>query len=319
MMVQPVPEERVLHLHGIALPRGAAGMGGDTPDVTEEKQHDKAEHDTHEHLTVAVGHTAEPATQTGQAYGLGETAACLHLTLTALVVLRIILVGHRLPDEYPAESLYVKHTRRYYMLILGLLTLLDILVEQGAPVRDHQAVRVVLRTGNTGKLTGGNQLTGQDARATLNPLATVIGPLHRLLIEIDGVTEDTEDARRTEDIIIKTLLLQGIILGKAGLVNQIHRLIHRILDILVIRGKGEEEVVEQLHMTLRLDIKRLLHRRLLDEDGDGAVKDIHFLMGIINHALRDKKTAQADNDAAGHEQEADDQHQLDLVLIILHY
>ena len=192
--------------------------------------------------------------------------------------------------------------------VLTLCAVLKVFVQQRPPVDNHQAVGVVLSTGHAHQLTGGDELADGDVRAALNTLTAVIGELHGLLIEINGVAVDTQHARRTDDIVVETLLLEGVVLGNTSLVDKIHGLVNGVLNILLIRGKGEEEVVEGVDMALCLDLKGLLHRVTLHKDGNVAVKDIHVLVGIINHTAGNNDAAKADDDAGSDNQQADDRH-----------
>ena len=69
-------------------------------------------------------------------------------------------------------------------------------------------MRVVLRSGNTLQLTCRHQLTGQDARPSLDALSAVVSELHLLLVEADRVAENAEYGTRTHDIIVESLLLE---------------------------------------------------------------------------------------------------------------
>ncbi len=65
--------------------------------------------------------------------------------------------------------------------------LLDVLVQQRAPVHDEQPVRVVLRPGYTLELSRRNQFAHQDIAAPFDTLPPVVGKFHLLLIEGDTV------------------------------------------------------------------------------------------------------------------------------------
>ena len=199
------------------------------------------------------------------------------------------------------------------------MLLFDVLVQQGPPVDDEQSVGVVVRAGYAPELTGGHKLAHKDAAPSLDPLPAVIGELHVLGIDADGVAVDAEDRARSHDVRVEALFLEGVVLRKAGLVHEVHGLLHRVFDVLVIRGEREEVVVEHLDVTLGLHLQRLVHGAPLDEDRDVAVQYVDLLMGIGDHAPGRDDARHADDDATGEEQSADDSHQLDLVFQILDY
>ena len=169
------------------------------------------------------------------------------------------------------------------------------------------------------ELTGGHKLPHQDAAAALDPLPAVVGELHVLGVHPDGVAVDAEHGARTHDVGVEALLLEGVVLREARLVHEVHGLLHRVLDVLVVRGEGEEVMVEHLHVALRLDLQRLFHGAPLDEDRDVAVQDVHFLVRVGHHAPGRKDARHADDDAAEQEQPADDADQPDLVFKVLDY
>ena len=58
------------------------------------------------------------------------------------------------------------------------------------------------------------------------------------------VAENTAYSTRSDKVAVKAFLLQGIVLGKTSLVDKVHRFLHRIFYVLVIRRQGEEQMVE---------------------------------------------------------------------------
>lgn len=70
--------------------------------------------------------------------GLGKLASGGHFSLIAFFVLGVVLVGHLLSENHFLPS------HIYVGLIVRLGFLVNILVQQGAPTGDEQAVRVVL-------------------------------------------------------------------------------------------------------------------------------------------------------------------------------
>ena len=108
-------------------------------------------------------------------------------------------------------------------------------------------MRVVVGTGDTLQTAGCNEFTHQYTAASLDALTAIVGKFHRLGIYLDAVTVDAEYGTCTHDIGIKSLFLQSVILCKTGFIHQIHGFLHRIADILVIRGEGEEVMVDFLY------------------------------------------------------------------------
>ena len=96
-------------------------------------------------------------------------------------------------------------------------------------------------------------------------------------------------------------------------IDQIHRLLHRIADVLVIGSKRKEVMVEHLDMALCLHIQRFLHRGAVHQYGHVAVQYIHLLLRVRHHAARRPDARHRDDDAAHEERRADDAHQLDFV------
>ena len=205
------------------------------------------------------------------------------------------------------------------MLVAVFVLLFDVLVQERPPVHDQQAVGVVVGAGDPPELTGRHQLPHQDAAPALDPLPAVVGEFHVLRVHPDGVAVDAEHGARSHDIRIEAFLLEGVVLRKACLVHEVHGLLHRVLDVLVIRGEREEIVVEHLHVALRLDLQCLVHGASLHEDRDVAVQDVHFLVCVGDHPAGREDTCYADDDAAQQEQSANDPDQLDLVFQILDY
>ena len=105
------------------------------------------------------------------------------------------------------------------MLVARLVLLFDVLVQQGPPVHDQKAVRVVVRAGDPAELSGCDELAHQDAAAALDALPAVVGELHILRVDLDGVAVDAEDRARTHDVRVEALLLEGVVLRQARLVH----------------------------------------------------------------------------------------------------
>ena len=179
-------------------------------------------------------------------------------------------------------------------------------------------MRVVLCPGNTFQLSCGDKLTHQNARASLYALTAIVGKLHLVLVELDAVTEDAEHGTGTHDVGVEAFFLQGVVLGKTCLIDKVHGFFRCVLDVLVIRGKREEKLVEHFHMALGFHIQRFLHRASIHEDRHCAVKDIDLLVGIIDHRPGCPDAGDTDDDAARKEEGADNQHQLDFVFEILY-
>ena len=135
-------------------------------------------------------------------------------------------------------------------LIVVLCLLLDVLVQQRAPVHDEQPVRVVLRARHPFELSGCDQFAHQDVAPAFDALPSVVGELHFGCIESDAVAEDGEHRACSENVAVETFLFERIILCQSlcqsGLVHQVHGLLHRVTDVLVIRRKGEKVMVDFL-------------------------------------------------------------------------
>ena len=69
-------------------------------------------------------------------------------------------------------------------------------------------MRIILRPRHTLHLSRRHQFAHQDIASSLYPLPTIVGELHLVLVELDAVTEDTEDGTRSHDIAIETFLLE---------------------------------------------------------------------------------------------------------------
>ena len=78
-------------------------------------------------------------------------------------------------------------------------------------------------------------------------------------------------------------------------------------------------MVEHLHVALRLDLQRLVHRAALDEDRDVAVQHVYLLVRVGHHPAGREYARHADDDAAEQEQPADDADQPNLVFKVLDY
>ena len=111
-------------------------------------------------------------------------------------------------------------------------------------------MRVVVRPGNTFELSCRNKLSGEDACTSLYTLATIVGELHLLFVEVDAIAEYAEHSTRTHDIGIKAFLLQSVVLCKTCLINQIHGFVHGVLDVLVIRSQSEKIMVDFLYASI---------------------------------------------------------------------
>ena len=108
-------------------------------------------------------------------------------------------------------------------------------------------MRIVLRPRHALHLSRRHQFTHQNIAPSLYPLPTVVGELHLLLVELDAVAKDAEHGTRTHDVVVEAFFLQGVVLSQARLVHQIHRLLHRITDVLVVGSKREEVMVDFLY------------------------------------------------------------------------
>ena len=190
---------------GIAV-RCPAGPD-DAVEVEDETQDDEAEHQAEECPAVVVGKGLDADGHAVYTDCPGKPAACTDLLLVAFPVLRVVLVGHLLPEKHFLE---VPHSQA--LLIAEFRLLFDVLVEQSAPIYNQQPVRVVLCPGDTLQLSCRHQLTGQDACAPLDALATVVGELHLVLVELDAVTEDAEDGTRAHDVGVEAFFLMVSIL-----------------------------------------------------------------------------------------------------------
>lgn len=126
--------------------------------------------------------------------------------------------------------------------------LLYVLVQQGSPVHYQQPVRVVLRPGHTLELSRRDQFTHQDIAAALDTLPPVVGELHIALVKPHTVAINGEHGTCSQYVGVKAFLLERVVLRQSGFVHQIHRLFHRVLDVLVIRWKREEVVVDFLYI-----------------------------------------------------------------------
>lgn len=157
------------------------------------------------------------------------------------------------------------------MLVIGFLTLGEVLVLQSPPTEDDESVRVVLRSRYAPQVSCRHKLAYQYACTALYPLTAIIRESQVLLVEFDGVTEDAAYRTRSNDVVVKALFFQGIILRKARLVYEVHGFLDGVVDVLVIWGQREEEVVEHLNMALGFHLKRFVHSSLLYEDGHSAV------------------------------------------------
>lgn len=133
------------------------------------------------------------------------------------------------------------------VLIVAFRLLLDVLVQQCAPVHDEQPVRVVLRPGYTLELSRRNQFAHQDIAAPFDTLPPVVGKLHLLLVEGDTVAENRKDGARSQDVRVETFFLERVVLCQARFVHQVHRFLHRVADVLVVRGKREKVVADFLY------------------------------------------------------------------------
>ena len=176
---------------------------------------------------------------------LGKFASGSHITLVAFLVLRIVLVRHLLAEQHPPESFDIHILDD---LVVAFRFLLDVLVQQRAPVHDKQPVRVVVRSRHTFELSRCNQFTHEDIAAAFDTLSPVISELHVLLVKGDAVAKDGEYRARTQDIGVESSFLQGVVLCQSRFIHQVHRFLHRVADVFVVRRKGEEVVVDFLYV-----------------------------------------------------------------------
>ena len=202
------------------------------------------------------------------------------------------------------------------MLIdIGLLLEGDVIVVDGSPVGDKKAMGIIDTAGDALEHTRRNEVTEIDDGTALDALTSVVGEGHVILREPDAVAIDIGEAAGTDEVREPALLLQGVVLSHTRLINKIEGLLHRPVDELLIRGKGEEEIVEHLDMTLCLHVKGLVHVCLGDKDGDmaRAVKDIDPATGIGEDAPLREQTSETDDHVTDKEHQTDDRHELDLV------
>ena len=178
---------------------------------------------------------------------------------------------------------------------------------------------VVLRSRYSLELSGRDQFTHQNAAAPFDALPSIVGELHFLPVEGHAVAENRKDGARTQNVGVESLLLERVVLCKSRLIYQVHRLLHRVADILVVRRKREKIVVEHLHMALGLHIEGLLHGGLIDKYRHVAVQHIDLLLRIRNHRPGGPDARHTDDDTPHEKDRAENPHQLDLVLQILDY
>ena len=69
-------------------------------------------------------------------------------------------------------------------------------------------MRVVVGSRYSFQLTGSHEFSGEDRGTSFDALTAIVGEFHRLLVELDTVTEDAEDGTCTHDIGVKSLLLE---------------------------------------------------------------------------------------------------------------
>lgn len=158
-----------------------------------------------------------------------------------------------------------------------------------------------------------SECTHEDIGSTLNPLPAIVGKGKRILVQPDTVTENTADGGCSYQIVIESLFLQCIILGKSCLIYEIHGFLHGIADILVIRSQCEEEMMKHLNITLCLYIEGLFHGGLLDKNRDISIQDIYLFLGITYHTSSNDYAAKADDHAAYEKEAADDHYHFNLV------
>ena len=107
---------------------------------------------------------------------------------------------------------------------------------------------VVLRSRYSLELSGRDQFTHQNAAAPFDALPSIVGELHFLPVEGHAVAENRKDGARTQNVGVESLLLERVVLCKSRLIYQVHRLLHRVADILVVRRKREKIVVDFLYI-----------------------------------------------------------------------
>ncbi len=103
---------------------------------------------------------------------------------------------------------------------------------------------VVVSSRHSFQLSCRHQFTGQHIGSALDALSAIVGKLHLPLVKLDTVTEDTEHGTCSHNIGVEALFLQCIVLRQSRLIYQIHGFLHRVFDVLVIRCKREEEMME---------------------------------------------------------------------------
>ena len=100
---------------------------------------------------------------------------------------------------------------------------------------------------------------------------------------------NTADSTRSDKVAVKAFLLQGIVLGKTSLVDKVHRLLHRIFYVLVIRRQGEEQMVEGFNIGFCFNGIGNFHIGLMDEYWQVAVQNVDVLVRVGNLATSDDK------------------------------
>lgn len=191
--------------------------------------------------------------------------------------------------------------------------LFHILVQESSPVHDKQAMGIVLRPWDSLQRAFRNQLSHENGCSSLYTLSSIIGERHLFPVKLDAVTEYTEHSTGSHDIAIEALFLQRNVLGKSSLVNQVHSLFHRVLDVLVIRCQGKEIMMEHLDMALCLHVQGFFHVAPVHQDWDIAIEDINLLLRIIDHSLGCPDATQGDYNAPHKKEAAKYEDKLDFV------
>ena len=143
----------LLTLSGSLVFRSGIRHGHKSVDIEHEAENHYPEHDGQKQFGPFRSRELKPRGGFIYAEEAGDFSSSADFLLIALLVLRVVFVGHLFAEDkfLPTHSLEV---------VLGFL--FDILVEQGAPVDDEQSVGIVVGSGYTLQLTGSDKFTGQN-------------------------------------------------------------------------------------------------------------------------------------------------------------
>ena len=131
------------------------------------------------------------------------------------------------------------------------MLIIQVLVLDGAPVGNHEAVGVVPCPWHGFDVPCRDQRAFHVPRAPLDELCPVVGELTFLLVKVDRVAHYGAYSRRGYDVRVKTVLVHRLLLLQRRAVRHIHRLSERPLDIVVVGRQVKEILVEKLDVRLR--------------------------------------------------------------------